>query len=279
MMRFSMKLMVIISGLLIMSIPLYAQKNIVFGKAGNQVIDQDFVNMMQLLNPEFGFNPDKEVFSNRLLKDYVLTKVNADDARSKKLNEDPIVRKNIELIKQLAEDKYLASLKAKLGSDTAYKITEAEAKKYYDAHFQMFITPGQYSYLNADIGDTVAYPITEIKKKMKQFAAMITDEFKTGDNDKYSMVFIKNRSISTYDDQFSLLSKLKEGDFAETMNGKRKIIFLLMNKTPEVIQSYEKVKETCLGNLLNEKRAKANEDFIEKAKKKYPINLSGEIFK
>jgi len=266
-------------GLLIISGSVQAQKNIVFGKIGNQVIDQDFITAIQLLNPEFAFNPDKAVFSQQLLKDYILNKAHADEARLKKLNEDSVVKKNIELIKQLVTDKYLALLIAKQGFDPGYTVSDAEARSYYNAHLPLFVTPGQYSYLTAEIADTISYPAEDIKKKMKQYASMITDEFKTGDNEKYTIIFTKSRSVSIYDAQYPLLSKLKDGDFATDVDGKRKVIYLLMTKTPEVVQPFEKVKESCASTLLNEKRNKSYTEFIEKAKEKYPVSLTSDLFK
>ena len=167
--------------------------------------------------------------------------------------------------------------KEKSGSDAAYKITDAEAKSYYNEHVQMFIIPViQLFYCN--IGDTVKYTEAEIKKKMKEFSALVSDEFKTGDKENYMITFTKTEAFRPMMTSMPLC-RIKPGDFAERMNGGRKLVYLLTNKTPEVPQPFEKVKETCFGNLLNEKRTKQSDAFIERVKQKYPVVLTSDLFK
>ncbi len=258
---------------------LFAQTNVVLGKVGHQVIDQNFIDVMQILNPEFGYTPDSAAFAQRLFKAYSLIEANAEKARIKKLNENSEVKKNIELIRQLAEDRYLSFLLGK-GTDIIYGATDEEALAYYNVHSALYTIPGTYSYFVATISDTVSHPIADVKKQLKQYASFVTDEFKAGDGNSLQISFQKDKKLTPDFSEFEMMSKLRENDFAEIVTKENtKVLYLLIKKTASQIDPFQSVKENCKGNVINEKRIRANDDFVKSVWEQFPLLLNEQYFK
>jgi hypothetical protein len=250
-----------------------------YGQVGKQVITPEFIELLQLINPEFGLTPDAKAFESKLEKYYILQKASADSIRKTKLYSDPTLKRNIELIKALAEEKYLSTVYSKT-KDVSFSASDAEARSYYDQHKNDFVTPGSYTYLYASILDTVKYPVSDISKKMKVYADAITDEFKVGNKDEYYIVLFKNHTLYPTDQETKRVAQLKEGEGSlPYKDGDRTALYFLIKKQNSSTQPFEQVKETCRNMMINEKRSMAEEAFRTKMLKDYQILLNSNFFK
>jgi len=258
----------------------HAQENFTLGHAGSQAIDQNFISALQLLSPDFGFSPNKDAFDGKLFKSYIKIKAKADIVRSLPVFKSEQVQKQLALVRQLAEEKYLASLYEKNAKETAYTVTDAEAREYYDMHILQFTQPGLYSYFTAYISDTLKNSVAEVEQQLKQYAAIIKDNFKTGDKNSYSIIYEKEKALSANEYIYTILSKMKTGDYSMTSNGnKGLLIYMLSSKTAETVSTFDNVKDQCKAFVMNVKKEKAEQDFVESARKKYPVTLDSPLFK
>jgi hypothetical protein len=275
------KMLLLFSSIFLLPLIVGAQVNTLYGTVGNQVIDQTFINSLQLLSPDFGFTPNAEAFKVRLLKNYVLVKTKADAFRSRPAYKSDAVQKELAMIKQLAEDKYLATLYDRHQNDSVLIVSDAEARAYYDTHILQFTQPGHYSYFTAYVADTLKNSVPSVLNQLKQYAAIIKEDFKTGDKSTYYVTYEKDKSVSANDFNHSILSKLKTGEHSLAANGggNAVIVYMLGNKTQEVVTSFDKVKEQCKAMVTNAKRDKLVQDFVESAQRKYPVTLDSPLFK
>ena len=272
--------MLLIGGIFLLPLAIFAQTNTVYGTVGNQLIDQTFINGLQLLSPEFGFTPNADAFKSRLFKTYVLTKAKADLVKTRPVYKADATQKLISMIRQLAEEKYLASLYDRSQTETTIPVNDAEARAYYDTHILQYTEPGRYSYFVAYVNDTLKTPVRTVINQLNQYAAVIKEDFKTGDKNSYYITFEKDKSVSANDFVYAMLSKLKSGEYTiEPNGGSAVMIYMLGAKTPEVVTSFDRVKEQCKGMVINVKREKAAQDFIESVQKKYPVTLDSPLFK
>lgn len=258
---------------------LSAQSSPIYGTAGTDTIDQALISRMQFISPDFSFNSSMEAFTLLLVKHYSLVKAKSDAMRASGASSDPAVQATLRAIRQQAEDKYLASLYDKKQSDSVYTVTDAEVTKYYNDHLGLFTGPDVYSYWLAYVSDTMAHPISAVKKQLKAYAEQHKEEFRTGDKGDLYFVFEKDRVIGKDDYYFTFLSRLKDGEYALLPNGGKNVVMMmryhLAAGTPAPLSQ---VRDQCRAALVNAKRMQATEDFADSAIAKYPIHLKPEAF-
>lgn len=277
---FHIKMLLVSGSIFLLSLHSHAQGNFVLGKIGNQIIDQHFIAAVQLLNPDFGFTPDKEAFQVRLFKNYIRAKARAEIVRTRPIYRSDEVKKQIELVRQLAEDKYLATLYEGPSVPSDITVTDAEARMYYDVHIVQFTQPGQYSYYKAIIIDSTKTSVSDVVTQLYQYATIIKENFKTGDKSIYYVTYEKDATLNASDPAYLILSKLKPKEYISVSNGGAGVmIYMLTARTPEVVEPFEKVKEQCVANVMNVKREQADQQFVISAQQKYPIVLQSPLFK
>ena len=258
----------------------YGQQNITFGKVGNQIIDQNFVSSIQLLNPEFSFNPYKEVFKSTLYKSYILSKAKADQVKKTALYKDSLVVKQLALVRQHAEEKYLASLYDQTNSMEKILVSDLEAREYYNNNSALYTAPGIYSFFTAIVEDTIKTPVADVQKQLKLYASIIKDEFKSREKDAYVITYDKARTYTASEMQYKIFSTMTAKDFKVTGNGANSaVIYLLTEKTKETIMPFEKVKEDCKAKIISEKQYLRQKAFEDAAKANYPVSLDSQYFK
>ena len=138
----------------------------------------------------------------------------------------------------------------------------------------------QFSYFKVIVNDTIKNPLKDVLKQLKEYASIIRENFKTGDKSSYYVTYEKDVTLSANDPNYPILSKLKPGEHIVLSNGSSSVvIYELGSKTAEIVSSYDKVKEQCIGYVTNIKREKAEQEFVSQAQKKYPVVLESPLFK
>ncbi len=250
------------------------------GTIGKNQIDDVFLSTLQFVHPEFAFSPDSLDFTRRLFKSYILPEAYADTARKLGLDKDPEIKRQLEIVKRLAENNYLAMIYQKKQVITC-DITDAEAKQYYDVNRAQFTEPGTYSFLQAYISDTSKATIKKVKDMLMTYSKMGTslDQFKIGAEGQYSINFEKNLTLRPTDTYYKYLKNAKPNELVGPIKIDINIIMLvLIEMTPEKTKSFNEVKEICRQNVKMEKSNLKELEFRKKATDKYPIKLNKKYF-
>lgn len=250
------------------------------GTIKNTEIDDVFLSTLQFVHPEFAFSPDSLDFTKRLFKSYILPEAYADTARKLGLDTDPEIKRQLEIVKRLAENNYLAMIYQKY-QVKKIDITDAEAKKYYDENWAQFTEPGTYSFLQAYISDTSSTTIKKVKELLSTYSKMGSslDQFKIGAEGQYSINYEKNLTLRPADQYYQYLKNAKPNELIGPITmDKNKIMLVLIEMTQEKSKSFYEVKEICRQNANMEKSNRKEIEFRKKTADKYPIKLNKEYF-
>ncbi len=267
----------LLSVIIIYKLNIYSQ---IYGKVNNQVINDGFIYAEQLINYDFSYNNISSIFVKNIEKYYVLNKIKAEHARVLKLDADSISKAEIELIKEIAVEKYLA-LKYDQYIPKSINISEEEIRNYYLKHKDEFVTHGQYSFLQAMIFDNSDSSISEVKKKIKFYAAdqSMLDNFKLGNKDRFIISYERDRTIYQYMSEFKVFKNLSIMQFSDIItNGEYKYLYYILTKKDPVLQSYDEVKEICKSRIMSEKLDTINSQNNQILINKYKINIDYNYF-
>ncbi|MDI3479893.1 MAG: hypothetical protein PWQ14_1039 [Rikenellaceae bacterium] len=246
---------------------------------GKDTIDTQTLEAIQFVHPEFAFTPDTEFFKAQLYKSYILPHAYADSARKVGLDKNPAVQKQLDKIKKIVEDYYLANILQK--QEIKIEISEIEAKDYYNRNITQFTEPGNYSYLVAYITDTSKSTIELVKNQLINYSKMSNtlDQFKIGKEGVYNISFDKNITLYTSDPFYNYLKDATIGKLIGPLpSDDRLIMFLIIEKTPEKVKSFNEVKNLCYDGAMNEKKNIMDKNFYQKILKEYPIILNSDFF-
>lgn len=258
--------------------PILAQQ--VYGTIGAQKIDSSFLQAMHLLYPSFTLTPNAALFKKGLNNLYVQTKASADEARKLGIDKDTAIQKQLALVKQLAEDKWL-ELIMKTKMATPPTVTDAEAKDYYNQHLAEFTNPGKYSFLMAVLYDTSATNIKAAKQALETYAKSGNPPvgLKVGNTSTYLLTFEKNREIFPNQGNMGVVKTLKPLQISQPVtNGSNKIMFCVITKQDDQQLPFEQVKTLCRNQVLNEKTNAQATEATKQAMDKYPIELDTTFF-
>lgn len=250
----------------------FAQNIAIIGK---DTIDVHTLEAIQFVHPEFAFTPDTAIFKAQLFKNYILPHAYADSARRLGLDKNPEVQRQLKIIKKLAEDNYLYTILQK--QEIKIEISEIEAKNYYNRNITQFTEPGIYSYLIANIIDTSKATIEIVKNQLMNYAKMSNtlDQFKIGKEGAYTISFEKNITIYPSNQFYDYLKDAPVGKLiCPLQNDNRIVMFVIIEKNPEKIQSFNEVKNLCYEGAINEKKQINDKIFYQKILKEYPIILN-----
>jgi len=250
------------------------------GMIGKTEIDGVFLSTLQFVHPEFAFSPDSLDFTKRLFKSYVLSEAYADTARKLGLDKDPEIKRQLEIVKRLAENNYLAMIYQKNQVETI-DITDAEAKKYYDENLIQFTEPGTYSFLQAYLTDTSMATIKKVKDLLTTYSKMGSslDQFKIGAEGQYSINYEKNLTLRSGDQYYQYFKNAKQNEMIGPITqDKNKIMLVLIEMVQEKTKPFNEVKEICRQNANMEKLNQKEIEFRKKAVDKYPLKLNKEYF-
>jgi hypothetical protein len=246
---------------------------------GKDTIDVQTLEAIQFLHPEFAFTPDSTIFKNQLLKNYILPSAYADSARRLGLDKNPEVQKQLNKIKKIAEDYYLSTILQK--QEIKITISELEAKDYYNRNIIQFTEPGIYSYLIAYLEDTTKSTIEIVKNQLINYSKMgnSLDQFKIGKEGQYTISFEKNITIYPSNQFYNYLKDASVGKLiGPVSSGDMQVIFLIIEKTPEKVKSFNEVKNLCYNGAMNEKKQINDKIFYQKILEEYPIILNRDFF-
>lgn len=249
------------------------------GLIGKDTINIDLLEAIQFVHPEFAFTPDTAIFKAQLYKNYILPHAYADSARRLGLDKNPEVQKQLEKIKKIVEDYYLSYILQK--QEINIEISESEARDYYNKNISQFSEAGICSYLIAYIIDTSKATIESVKNQLNNYAKMSTtlDQFKIGKEGVYTISFEKNITLYPSNKFYKYLKDATVGKLIGPLpsdNGQ--VMFIIIEKTPEKIKSYNEVKDICYNAVINEKKNTQDKLFYQKILLDYPIILNKDFF-
>ncbi len=246
---------------------------------GKDTINVQTLEAIQFVHPEFAFTPDTAIFKAQLFKNYILPHAYADSARSLGLDKNPEVQKQLDKIKKITEDYYLSTILQK--QEIKITISELEAKDYYNRNIIQFTEPGIYSYLIAYLQDTTKSTIEIVKNQLINYSKMnnTLDQFKIGKEGQYTISFEKNITIYPSNQFYNYLKDASVGKLIGPVpSGDMQVIFLIIEKTPEKLKSFNEVKNLCYDGAMNEKKHIIDEIFYQKILEEYPIILNRDFF-
>jgi|ERR1043165_715178 hypothetical protein len=270
-----------ITGALIISAPFFCVlKAQTFGKVGEQQIDQKFVDAVQLLNPDFALSQSAETFKAMVTKNYALPIFYAEEARKMGLDKNPEIIKEIELVKQLAENKLLTFLYEKHKADSLI-VSDADGLAYYQQHKSEFTIPANYTYIHATIFDSTAANLRLIYKKLEPYTkgTPATEEIKEFIKGVYFLTYESNRTVYPYMPEYAAMKDLPLKTISKpTRQGDDLNFYVIISGTPAGLKPFEMVKEQCKEQVRNARIATVDDKLKRQAIEKYPVTLSSDFF-
>lgn len=226
------------------------------------------VTAQVLVNP-----PSKKVF----LEDLIRYEVGVQEARKRGLEKDPIVQDRIN------QELYKAMLEKELGRKVEEnKVTDAEMKAWYSKNPQIRLSdilievkPGATAEQRAEAQKRANEILDEVKKSKRPFEELVrlySDDLTTknlgGDVGWQSRVTL----IGPY---YSAANSLKVGEITSSLV-ETPFGFHILKLTGR--RSYEDAtKREIRMAVFDEKRKVLFDDFFNKLKKQYPINLNAKL--
>jgi hypothetical protein len=250
------------------------------GTVGSTVINDEFVTAMKFVHPDFFLMSDSVFVQQNLGKSYVLPMILADTARKLGLDKEPSVKRQLDIVRKIVEDSYLAMIYEQNAIKNT-EVSDIESKKYYDDHASQFTEWGYNSFLQAKITDTSAAIVKQVKDLLLSYSRKDTllEGLRINADRKYFIYYEKRPGNMEFDPVFRSVKEAKQGEVSGpvTMGG-TKMLSVLISKTPDKIKPFEEVKDLCRENVRKTKSSQAIDEYKKKAYAKYPIKVNKEYF-
>ncbi|MCD6531179.1 peptidylprolyl isomerase [bacterium] len=195
----------------------------------------------------------------------------------KKAAEDLNVENSPEY-KELYQQELESRIKAKFRKNVLFKdvkVTDEEAKKFYDAHPDSFIDSAKVHILEIQVSDSAL--AVKLIKQLKNGA-----DFKKLAEKYTERNYVKNRGgdLGSFDHRrypplFEAAQKLKPGEiYPEPIRmGSKFSIIKLVEKIPPKRKPFDLLKNRIKSHLVRQKREEAFNKWMESAKKKFGFKI------
>ena len=228
-----------------------------WGRIGSITIDDEFLEALQLVHPEFFFSPDPDVFRDNLHRFFVFPRLESDRLRK----DDPqLLRRESETLKvvaDIARDRYLATLWADVAARDL-SVTHEEARAYFDSHAEEFVTGGRYSYLLAHLEDDGDETVRRAKQAMIGMVGQVHHDDTKNSGDGFTVVHVSEMDRLQGSELFDALSAASEGEVFGPLwlPGRSTPHLVLVTRIfPATRPDFESVRDVCIQRVKHAKLA------------------------
>jgi hypothetical protein len=245
---------------------------------GGNKMDDNLIQAIKQLQPDFGLNGDSDDVVAKVLKAYSLKKYLADLAHQNGIDTLPELKEKLTVSKQILEEKLIAEYYSAYALNTI-PVSNDEIKQYYTSESEQFSIPGNCNVIYAETSDTSKATVSELKKIATENALLPIAE--RMNLKKYNDVYlIKNYLIHSNNKGYPFLkeifaAKLKSriGPFF-SKESNRYVYFLIIERQEPTYMPFESVKAMCIQNLQTKKYNQLYQKWNEDALEKYPIKIN-----
>lgn len=233
-------------------------------------IEREFKSLPPQIQKVFEGKEGMEKFVDELVKKEMLYQ----EAQKRGLENNPEYKKKLDEFKKLT----LISILLEKEIEEKVKISDNEARSYYDSHKEDFMTNNQIraSHILVRTEDEANSIISEIKKgadfaKLAQAKSIDRGSAKNGGDLGY---FSKGQMVSEFE---GAAFRLKVGEISKPVKTQYgyHIIKVTEKKEGKPIE-FEKIKDLVIQKLTAEKQKEVFDSYIEGLKKKYDTEIKKE---
>lgn len=230
------------------------------------IVDNSFLENLQILNPEFFYSDNSEIFKTNLTKSFFEQKVAAEDSMVNLLISELKLKQQYESYMMIAHYKFwhLILNRRKIEFLKA-KISDQDVLDYYNLNIEKFVIPCKYTFWQLWITDTnIRERALESFKKMTRQNLDSKDFVPKNSDNGYSINIEFNIEISGDNDLYKILrdAQLNKITGPVQLKNNREVYVFLKEKSGCGYRSFDEVKDMCRTELFNE-LLKEYEDSIQ----------------
>jgi peptidyl-prolyl cis-trans isomerase C len=245
----------------------------VVAEIGNEKITLDEVDEMMKTVPE-QYQAVAQAHKDMLLDSMINQKLLYAEASKLNLDKDPDVKKQLDD----ARKEILIRVYLKKEIEDAVKVTDEDAKKYYDANKDKFKEPEKIkvSHILVD-NEAEAKDILAKLKAGADFAAMAKEKSKDPSKEKGGdLGFLsKGQTVPEFDQAAFALQPGQLSDVVKTQFGYH--IIKVAEKQPEKLMAYDDVKDRLKQMLLSDKQKEHFEALLKDLKDKNKVTVYKDV--
>lgn len=217
-------------------------------------VDRDFVELLQLLRPDFHYVEDSAQFMTSLDK-FVLDNMLAENKIFKdSLTVDSVLLRKRDLFLMLAESLYWAYIVEQNKSDLY--VSDEACLSYYSRHENEFVEPYVFDYWQVWIYDTAK--TSNALQKLEEFASAMEsteEKHKKYADSAFRLNFEYDRQTFTTKEFYQTLINTPLGTVSDPILVNSKIVYIIpIRKQGGEILPFSSVKEQCRQMIIAEKR-------------------------
>ncbi len=243
----------------------------------NKKVDDNTLQAIKLLQPDFGLGGDSLAVVNNILKFYTYRKYLTEIAHDSSTVPLAGLSEKIEIAKKVLEEKMTAEFYADYVMANI-AVTDAEAKTYYENEKGRYATPGMCDVVYLETADTGKQNIIDLKQKGMAIANLPLQERQSLKNytDDYLIksyqLFSNTQNYPYIPALFAAKIQSWIGPFRDK-DTNRYVYFFIINRTEVDYPSFQSIKESCIQNIRASKFTLQVQQWNEEALKKYPIDV------
>lgn len=242
------------------------------------IVDENLIDLIQLLHPEFFYSSDSVVFRKNLEKHFINEMYSANKAIELDLKNDSVLLANKDIFLELAENMYWASVINKTNT-IEQEITDEECHKYYIENKDSFITTYVFDYWQAWIRDSEEEKdaLKQLNKLSKLDVNENQGKLKISDA-SYAINIEFDREILANHDYYSQLLATNLNTISKAIIiGESTVYLIPVKKSGGKLMDFESVKEICRQNLMNIKQKELEIKKEEDIRQMFDIIISDDF--
>ncbi|MCW3127282.1 MAG: hypothetical protein JWO03_2940 [Bacteroidetes bacterium] len=231
--------------------------SVIYGAIGTDTINKDFLTEVQGVNPHFHFSQQPDAFIV-LLRTYVSTPEMKARLLKKMSVQDSLI---LDRILSNTYDSKLAEKYEKAEKEKLNQVPEAEIQAYYASHQNLYAKYGLCAYLKAELIDSSAATIAQVKKEMLSADTKQAD-LKIKGEGRY---VITNEGEHSFDPSNDLYTVIKNTPLHTVSTPVREWpdapmhLILPYRKDEPKVKPLDEVRELCRQAIASEKLERYNE--------------------
>lgn len=245
----------------------FCQIKIVDLKANDTIIvDNSFLENLQILNPGFFYSDNSEIFKKNLTKSFFDQIVLTEDSIVNELLNDNVIKKKYEIYMKMAHYKFWHLILSRQNIESIRNsISEQDVFDYYVRNKEKFSIPCKYTFWQLWITDpNIKDRALKLFKKITRQKLDSKDFVPKNSEPKYTINIEFNLEIDKGNDLYNILidAQLNKITGPIQLKNNREIYVFLVEKSGCGYRSFDEVKEICRTELSN-KLFKEYDDSIQ----------------